>query len=252
MTKNQAALLNVVIAGAFSLAGTLGAAYGPSWMSWGKKPSFVDTEVYKELERDNSRLSQTLEEQLLHITSYYLSRDLIFEFKEKKGDFVVIDAKNTTVVKNAVDRKLQYEHSIQFLEDTEYDSLVISDESGQSMRFDAQQLRQKRAILPAGIVSSKIPWEIPAKGRITIESRYILEKPLSYQEPMVTGRLIAGPMKITIRKAANMDKLVVGYGSLAFGDVLPETRATDGSQVITIPGPVFSGQGVAITWKWKG
>lgn len=252
MTKNQTTLVGIVIAGLFGLGGNLAASFGPSWVSWGKKPSFVDTEVYKELERDNSRLSKTLEEQLMHITAYYLSRDVIVEFKKKENDQIIVEVTNTTVVKNALSRTLPYEHSVQFLEDTDYQSVTLTTEGGQVMRLGLKELAERRALLPAGIVTSKIPSEIQPKGKLTIESRYVLKKPLWYQEPMVTGRLIAGPMKITIRKASELGKLAVGYQSLAFGELLNETRNENNSQVITIPGPVFSGQGVAVTWKWKG
>lgn len=79
-----------------------------------------------------------------------------------------------------------------------------------------------------------------------------MSRPLWYEEAMVTTRLIAGPMKVTIRKQPVLDKLVVGHGSLAFPELIPETRDADKSSVITIPGPVFSGQGVVVTWKWQG
>ena len=151
MTPNQVALLGVVIAGFFGLAGILTTAFGPTWVSWGKKPAFVETVVYKELERDVN-LSEALEEQLMHITSYYTSRDLIFDFKQKVNDKIIIVATNTTSVKNVLDRRLSYQHKILFLEDTEIQSVTITAQNSHVTKFGIPELNAKRAVLPDGKV----------------------------------------------------------------------------------------------------
>jgi hypothetical protein len=246
------AVLVAIIAGAFGLVGNLVTAFGPSWVSWYKKPSYVDTEAYKELERDNARLNETLDRQLGHIEFYYVGRELSLHFKEKSGDQLIVKVISTTHVKNVLDRSARYEHSVSFPDDIEYVSLCITDGSGHSQLYTSRELASMRARLPSKIDRLRVQFDVPRKDKITIQSIYMMTKPLWYEEPMVTARLIAGTMRVTISKDPTLENLVVNCNSLAFEELLPAKPSPEKTTEteLTVPGPLFPGQGISVAWKW--
>jgi hypothetical protein len=236
--------------------GNVATAFGPSLLSWGQKPVFVDSEVYKDLKTENINLEKTLQEQLLQRDVYYTFRRVDVSFVKLDGDNVVIEYTNTTRLRNGTSSEKTYTHKASISDSTEFLAVSISPRSGQGKTYQKEDIRKFRFERRAdGLFGSySLPDEvIPANGTIDVVSSYRVVRPKNLNGiPFTTGRLINAPMTFNIKNNIDDPRFKIDPQSLAFDLNLANQRGLSQNETtITIPGPVFSGQGLYIEWAYK-
>lgn len=240
-----------LITAAAGLAGNLITAYGPAVLSWGQKPIFATSEIYKDLKQENPQLEETLMEQLLQREIYYTYRRTEIVFKRLEGGNVVIEAKNITRLRNSKTDPKKYQHVVSFNNTVSYEEVIVRPQTGSSIAYPKNQIVQM-PMEGTGLEKSYTLPEvvIPGHGSIEVESTFLVTKPNKKNETaFVTGRFVNAPMTFIIRNEINDPRFTYDWSSLAFSLRLPTDRGSKKNEAsITIPGPVFSGQGLSVSW----
>lgn len=247
----RTAIIAALITAAAALVGNLVTAFGPALLSWGQKPLFANSEVYKDLKKENPNLEETLKAQLLQREVYYTYRRTEIVFKRIEGEDVVIEARNITRLRNGTDEPKKYTHKASFNNSVSYEEVTFRPLTGPPVTYSkADILRMPSESATLEKVHALPEILIPAHGTIEVESFFVIRKPKRANEmPFVTGRLINAPMTIRIRSEIPDARFKYDWSSLAFDPRLPSDPQGKGSDVtITIPGPVFSGQGINLSW----
>lgn len=246
----------IAIIGALGVvAANVVTAFGPAVLSWGQKPEFATSDIYKDLRQENPDLEKTLSKQLLQRELYYTSRRTEVTFKRLEGDNVVIEVRNITKVRNGTKEPREYEHSVTFDDTVAYESVMFRLQSGQAISYDNKKLRSLSPARSPRLTSYKLP-KVPVASHETleIESQFTITKPNRKNEtPLVTNRFINAPMTFLIRNQIGDPKFSYEWSSLAFDLQLPpgESDPTKPEMTVTIPGPLFSGQGLSLMWDTK-
>jgi len=248
-SKGSVAIWVALIGAAGVVFGNMVTAFGPSIFSWGNRASYTDTEAYKEIVKDYPRLDDTLGTLLTKTESIYKSRDLTVYFAGISADQMSIVLTNKTVVQNVLERTITYRHSISSMEDTQVQSLVITYQNGQETKYGRQELDNMRRTSPGGLAYTSLKFEIPSNETITVETEYRMKKPKTFMEPCVVNKLLLGSLNMTIKKATNLRNIKTDVQSLSFDELITTTLDSNKNQVVKVAGPIFPGQGIALSWR---
>ncbi len=250
-TKIKTALIGAVAL----IIGNVVTALGPALFSWGWKPEFVMSDIYRELRRENPKLEPTLEKQLLERELYYKAKSYDINFAKINNGMVKIYVTTTTEIRNSTDKEKDYEHVVIFNSNGfNYQNIKITSHDGKTEIYDQQRIRSEVSMkLGSGDIKYTFgKQKIPPKESITIESNYHFEKPVkNNEEAFVTNRLVNSNVTYQIHNNTNDPNFSFGWSSLAFPEELPPSNGDKMNPKITIPGPVFTGQGIALTWDSK-
>jgi len=245
------AMWQALISAVGLVAANLVTAFGPVVLSWGQKPIYSGSAIYRDLRRENPLLEKTLSEQLLQRTLYYTYRRTEVTFKRLEGNDVVIEVRNISKVRNAIAESQDYSHTVVFNDTVTYDCVTFRPQGGLAITYDKKRLRT----LDPGGNPLRSTYKLPRltvgpHGSLEIESQYTIIKPNRKNETaLVTSRFINAPMTFLIRNEIRNPKFRYAVASLAFDSDLPEEDdPMKPEKTITIPGPVFSGQGISINW----
>lgn len=244
------AILVAVIGAVGAILANIATVAFPLILQWGHFPPYADHRVYKQVVKDFPRLGNVLEDLLNKTETYYLSREVELEFAERQGGNLRILGVTRTRARNALDKELDYQHNISALSDTTdlYLKVTIGDIT--SKTYTAADLEAARKDSPGGVRETKIGWKVPKGAQFTIESGYVMTKPLNSQEAFASSRLLAGTLFVKVKKP-KLQGLILDFQALSFSSLTDNRTDTDGNRHVELSGPVFPGQGVNVVWKVK-
>jgi hypothetical protein len=254
LTKKQIMILSIVIPAICGLIGNLITAFGPAILSWGRKPVYANSEVYRDLVSENPSLEDTLAKQLLKRELYYTNRRTEITFKSLNGNILTTEVKNIGTLRNGTMEKQEYEHSVNFNDSTSYEHVIINIPGMPTIPYNKQQLLSYNPQPNTLEHYYKLPKVvIPSHISFTVESLYTVIKPVTQNEfAVVTNRFVNGPATFSVKNEILDPKFTYEISSLTFDQKLMPTVSPDGKEeTIALSGPLFSGQGISISFDYR-
>lgn len=217
---------------------------------------FIKSPIYEDLVSENPKLEPTIRDQLLERELYYKSKNYEIVFEKIKNGKVKLKVKTKTWIRNSTTTPKPYKHVAIFANDgTEYSGVTIVDHTGKTEYYSVQKIKGfDRSEIEGGYkYTFKDEVIIPPKESVEIDSVYSLNRPVGFNElPLVTNRLVNSNVTYTILDKTGDDKFTYAFNSLAFPEELEFKRSDDGKEMtITIPGPLFTAQGISLIWELK-